>query len=68
MDVAGAEIMDKGGAGAENKSFWLRNTAKNIGRFYQPDSAQQVFFNFKNMHKNLKNYLYFKLVNLIFFS
>ena len=52
MDVAGAEIMDKGGAGAENKSFWLRNTAKNIGRFYQPDSAQQVFFNFKNMHKN----------------
>ena len=25
---AGAEIMDKGGAGAENKEFRLRNTAK----------------------------------------
>ena len=24
--TAGAEIMDKGGAEAENKSFWLRNT------------------------------------------
>ena len=24
---AGAEISDKGGAGAKNKSFWLRNTA-----------------------------------------
>ena len=29
---AGAEIMDKGGAGAENKLFWLCNTEFVVGK------------------------------------
>ena len=33
MAESGAKIMDKGGVGAENKSFWLRNIGSTF-RFY----------------------------------
>ena len=34
--VAGAENMDKGGAGAENKSFRLRNIDKSVSSKNRP--------------------------------
>ena len=43
---AGAEIMDKGGAGAgfgaENNEFWLRNTALFLSFFKLPKIMPQI--------------------------
>ena len=43
---AGAENMDKGGAGAENKQFWLNKTEKTVYSVKNKDVVHILIYRF----------------------
>ena len=53
MAVAGADIFDKDGPGAENKQFWLRNTA--LKGHYSETKFSGVLYSLQYIHKKINN-------------